>query len=455
MPRLADYLDQVEPIIEYFPSAEAFETRTDDFWNALEVNAERVLIDSESINYVRGLLAALGAGGLQALSLWCGIDAAQTRAILLDELASFFASNLELPGCRSVILINEFLFRKRADAIETISRLLLPTTQFNIVNASAIDANSKRFLYTALVFIQNPHQLQLLMLFEKAERAGYQRYVLTPISEIAGEPISEQAAELALQHCQAGADLTQLSIALINMILENFESRHNQQSSLCLDLYVDEVSGMWLVFILRYLRESHIREVEEVVFAQEAELIVFRLNDRMRNIDVHSRSGIGTKIATALASRLLEDPNVQFQEDTTLTHQENLEDFLEILTNAQDERLRFQELYLNTAPIEEAPILILRCTKNQDLSRPLAFLNQRNVDLLQHLANVRNFNIAFVVEPNTEREKSYIFKVYCNRAGPGRYFLPYSVANISTNIRSEFERYLWETYRVRTVPGTG
>ncbi|MHA1741022.1 MAG: hypothetical protein ACTSVD_02900 [Candidatus Thorarchaeota archaeon] len=265
----------------------------------------------------------------------------------------------------------------------------------------------------------------------------------------------EEAAELAQQHIDTGADLSILDVGKINDILEDFELRHGHRESLCFEIFEDSESKMTLVFILRYLRESLIREVESVVFADEAELVVLRLHDGMRVIEESSASGIGVSIATAIASELLGDLNIQYIKDTQLTRQEDIEKLIDALANAEDDRLRFQELYLESAPVEDAPKLILRCEKSQNLSSPLEFLRQKNIDLLQDLNSIHKLNVAFVTESAAGKKKAYIFRVYCKQASPGRYYLPYSAPNISTRIRSEFETYLRETYNVQVVPGTG
>ncbi|MDY7041976.1 MAG: hypothetical protein SVX38_14055 [Chloroflexota bacterium] len=450
MPRCADYTAFAGNFIAQLPPLELIKARDSTFWDLLEVNADRIFDDANDVESVKRILSPIGSGGLQTLCLWAGLDPLQKKADLRSALADSLGSNLESPGYQTVILINEFLYRRRPDAIEAICRLVLPEPRFNLVRSSDIDSNSKRLCYAILAFVQNPHLLRLLMLFESAERAGYTRYVLIPKMEA-----GEEAAELAQQHIDAGADLSILDVGKMNDILEDFELRHGQQESLCLETFRDDESGLTLVFILRYLRESLIREVESVVFAAEAELIMLRLRDGMRVIEESSASGVGVPIATAIASELLGDPNVQYIEDTKLTRQEDAEKFIDALANAKDARLRFQELYLESAPVEEAPTLILRCEKSQNLSSPLEFLRQKNIDLLQDLNSIRKLNVAFVTESTAGKKKAYIFRVYCKQASPGRYFLPYSAANISTRIRSKFEAYVRGTYNVQVVPGTG
>ncbi len=450
MPRFADHTAFAESFIAQLPLLEDIEARDSAFWALLEVNANRVLDDANDVESVKKILSPLGSGGLQTLCVWAGLEPLRKKADLRSALADFLASNLESSGCQTVILINKFLRRRRPDAIEAICRLVLPGPRFNLVRSSDIDPNSKRLCYALLAFVQNPHLLRSLMLFESAERAGYTRYVLIPKMET-----DEEAAELAQQHIDTGADLSILDVGKINDILEDFELRHGHRESLCFEIFEDSESKTTLVFILRYLRESLIREVESVVFADEAELVVLRLHDGMRVIEESSASGIGVSIATAIASELLGDLNIQYIKDTQLTRQEDIEKLIDALANAEDDRLRFQELYLESAPVEDAPKLILRCEKSQNLSSPLEFLRQKNIDLLQDLNSIHKLNVAFVTESAAGKKKAYIFRVYCKQASPGRYYLPYSAPNISTRIRSEFETYLRETYNVQVVPGTG
>jgi len=456
MPRYADYTDFAQRFVEELPSPRELEARRSEFWDLLEVNAGRILEDAGDADSLEDRFSSLGAGGLQVLCLWAGLEPLQTRAGLKSTIAKYLAANLTYPGCQSAILINEFLYRRRADAIEAICRLLLPEGQFELIRSSDVDTNSKRFCYAISAFVQNPHNLRLLMLYESAERAGYTRYVLVPRTETAsGNPIDGETVNQAQQHVETGVDFAVLNVETVNNILDDFERRYGHKESLCFDLFKDPENTMTLVFILRYLRESYIREVDGVIFGDEAELIVLRLYDRIRTVDEHSSTGIGVRIATAMASTLLEDDNLRYIEDTQLTEQEDLENLIGALASGEDRQLRFREVYLEAAPIEEAPILILRCAKERNLSKPLEFLKRKDIDLLQDLHNIRNLKIGFVVPSDEDKEDVYSFTVFCKRVRSMRYFLPYAAANISTDVRSRFEAYLREKHNVRVVPGTG
>jgi hypothetical protein len=273
-----------------------------------------------------------------------------------------------------------------------------------------------------------------------------------------GRALDEETADLARRRIDDGVDLASLDAEKVSAALEKFESRHGRRQSRCVDLFKDEASRMVLVFILRYLRQAHIREVDDVVFGDAAELVVLRLYKRIQVMEEHSSTGVGVAIANTLARELLGDPNVEYIQDTQLTEEEAVEKLLDTLAKGEDENLRFRELYLKSAPVEESPYLILRCNpkdKEGDLSVPLKSFGKKNVRLLEDLDDIRSLKVAFMVKRAKGKPKAYTFRLLCEHTKPGSYFLPYSASGVSTRIRSEFERYLRDEYNVQAVPGTG
>ncbi|MBN1310780.1 MAG: hypothetical protein JXB30_05110 [Anaerolineae bacterium] len=456
---MARYMAFAESIVDEIGPPAGVKTSSGTFWEVLEVNADRLIQDSADAESVRSRLSNLGVGALRALSLWMGLNPLQRKADLVAELAAHLAADPMSPPSQTTILINDFVRGRRADAVEVISRLLLPQSQFNLVSDSDIDVNSKCFFCALLVYVQKPRDLQLLMLFERAERAGYTRYALIPRMEVSGDrAVDEETADLAQQHIDAGVDLESLNAEKVDAALERFESRHGHQQSRCVDLFRDEASRMVLVFILRYLRPAYIREVDDVVFGDEAELVMLRLYRRMQVMEEHSSSGVGVAIANTLARELLGDSNVEYIQDTRLTKEDAVEKFINVLAKGEDENLRFRELYLRSAPVEESPYLILRCNpkdKESDLSVPLESFGKKNVRLLEDLDDIRSLKVAFMVKQAKGKLKAYTFRLLCEHARPGSYFLPYSASSVSTRIRSEFERYLHDEYNIQAVPGTG
>lgn len=454
MSRYDDYMEFVVPFVDSLPAIETIATQNIDFWNKLEINVPRILEDASDPNWIAENLS-MGLGGLMLLSVWAGLNPQQNIASLLDSLTEYFHANRNSPQLQTLIFINEFLKWKRDDAIEEISRLQLAGDLLDSIHLSGIDQKSKRFCYALAVFIQNTHNLGIMMLYERAEKAGYTRYVLVPKTEdAAGRDLDEESVMLTQQCIDQGVNLDGFTINWLNNLLEEFEAQREHRQCLCWEIYKDVNSDMLLVFIFRTYRESYIREIGGVIFGDEAELIVLRISDEMRIVEEHSNSGIGIEISAAAAAALYQDASIQYVKATNLTNRNSFSHFVNVLVNGEDQQLRLRELYLKSAPIRQAPILILRSEKTSDLSIPLEYLRQKGLDLLQNLQDIRSLKVAFVVTLEDDVEMVYSFTVYCKYIRANDFFLPFSVANIATNICRQFESYLEDNYNVRVIPGT-
>lgn len=454
MAKFASYTSVTHDLVSVLPSLQSLETKSVEFWKKLEVDAAAVLTSTaEKGSLDKGL--NLGVYGTGFLALWTSLDTSQATTDPKALLTKQILANLGDPTYQTVVFLNEFVYGRRLDSIETISRLILPQDRFNLVSSISMDNYSKKFLYALFAYVNNPHHLQLLMLFERAERAGYTRCALVPVEEHDGIPYDDETIQQARKHIQEGADTASLDVGKINDMLKLFESQHGSRDSLCFEVFPDKTVGATLVFVFRYLRHSLIREVDDIVFGDEAELIVLRLYDRMHIVDVHSSSGIGASVAASIAGSLLNETHVRYVDLGHLTDADRLQTLIESLVNDGDQALRFQELYLEHAPFNGSPKLILRCDKTQCLSVPIQDMRQRNIDLLGSLENVRSFKMAFIPPCllKTNVANSYIFNVTCSRTQPGRYLLGYAAANILIAIRTQFEQHLKEQYGVQVVPG--
>jgi len=403
---------------------------------------------------VESKLASLDITGKQVICFWIGLPPLYRNQDIVS-LARHISANRDSIGFQTIILICDFLYRRRPDAIETVSRYILPEEQYNFVVSNDIEANSKRFCYAILAFIQEPHLLRTLMLFESAERAGYTRYNLVPRTPgIDNADRIDELMKLAEERITKGVDLKTLDVGRINNVLNKFEGRHGQKVSLCLDIYSGHTDGTAIIFILRPLRETFIREIDGIIFAEEAEIIVLRVYEGMRIVDEHSAKGIGIQIATEIASEFLGIEDLQFIKSSETTDLHDLQNLIQNLMKRSDDRLHFRELYLEMAPIEGSPKLVIRSDEDLTIVGALEFLNSRGVDLLQDLRDVKNIKIGFVVDTGKEL-KSYSFKIFLTNLGQNLFYLPYSTANIASRIRENFEAYLKENYNVKVFPGKG
>jgi len=454
MAGFSDHIDFARTFAASLPSLNRIEARSEEFWNVLEVNAPTVIEEMVDPAYVESKLASLDTAGKQIICFWTGFPPLYRNQDIVS-LARHISANRGSVGFQTIMLICDFLYRRRPDAIETISHYILPEEQFNSVFSTDIESNSKRFCYTILAFTQEPHLLRTLMLFESAERAGYTRYHLIPRPpDINDADRIDELMKLAEERIEQGVDLRTLDVGRINGVLEKFERRHGQKESLCFDIFIERTAGVAIIFILRPLRGTFIREVDGIIFAEEAELIVLRVYEGMRIVDEHSAKGIGIQIATEIATEFLGIENLQFIKSSETIKLPDLQNLIQNLMNESDDRLKFREIYLETAPIEGSPKLVIRSEEDLTIVGALKFLKARGVDLLLDLRDVKNVKIGFIVDTGKEL-KSYSFKIFLIHLGQNLFFLPYSTANIAIRIRENFEAYLKENYNVQIFPGKG
>jgi len=450
-----DHIEFAEELISYLPPLGDIRGQSDDFWNKLEVNSPQIIQEMSESDNVVTIIPSIDKGAQQICAMWTGLAPLQDNRDL-ESFVDYIASNRVSIGLQTIILLSQFLYRRRPDAIETISRLLLPVEQFNLVSKSDIETNSKRFCCALLAYIKNPHYLRTLMLFENAERAGYTRYYLIPDFPEEDDPsLAQRLFEEAEKRIDQGIDIKTLDVGFINDVLINFEGMYGRKESICFDIFQDTEKKVALVFILRSLRETFIREIDRLIFGDEADLIVLRISENMHVIDERSERNIGVEIANELAKISLDIRNIKFVESGETTSAKNLDKLFNALIDENDERLQFRELNLKTAPIDGSPILMMRSDEGETIVSALRFLDNRNVSLMQDYRDIKNIRIGFVVEKSDGSIKPYSIKVFFKHIGKNFYYLTYSTANIASYIREDFENYLEENYDVQVIPGKG
>lgn len=449
------YLGFGEELVDQLPSFGSLGTRSDEFWNQLGVNAPRIINDINSPDYFQSSLSLLGVGGLRPLCLWLGEDPHQGKDDLIDSIKDVCGPETGAQGGQTIALINEFLKGKRYDAVENFSRILLSDGIFNLIHSSGIDSSSKRFFYGLWSFIDNPYNLLILMFFESAERAGYKRFTLVPrFEDSSGSTLDEETAEEASRVINRGIEQGILNVGFVNDVLEKYERRQGEKESLCYEVFEDQTIQSTQLFILRFFREAHIRELDEVVFGEEAEEVVLRFSNDLRTLEEHSTSGVGLDIAEAIAKDVFDNQHIKYLQATQMTAQEDLDEFINVLVRDNDVNLRLREIYLKTAPIDGSPQLIIRCEKDNTLSAPIRFLEQQDISLLDDFQNIRSIKVAFGLQNNNDDQNMYSFTIYWKTLRSQDYFLPYSSPPIPTKLRVQFEEYLKEEHNVRIVPGT-
>lgn len=414
-----------------------------EYWNKLEVRADELIPTLQDIETVseHPETAFIGPGILQAICLWIGCCYPQA-----DETTFFrgkLVENASAQWSQDLFCLMKFVFNRRYDAIQTISRSLLPENVFDLISESLIDDKSRRLAFAMQVYYTNPSQLQLLSLFEKVEMFGYNRHRLVEYG-----PDSETARDVNDAVC-----VKKLTKEIVKQTLAAFEeAQRSKRNSICLDIHHD--NGTALIFVLRDFRENYIREVEGTVFADEAELIVLKISNQMHVLEEHSEQGIGPKIAEHLARHFFKGKNVGYERDSALTKLEDLQRLLSTLQVGSDPRVYLHEIHLDHSPLPDSPTLIIRANSRKrkiSLSSALESLTDKNIEPLEDIKKLRSVGIQF---ESPVSNRSNIFKLQFIEKNSDQYLVLYFLpgGGVSTAMRLEFERYLIKTYNVTVVP---
>ena len=330
-----------------------------------------------------------------------------------------------------------------------ISKFLLSQDQFKDVFDAPINTNSRRLCYALLVYLCKPGQLQLLSLFASAERSGYTRYNL--VVQAIGNDTNGDDTELN-QKISQGHNLSNIDTAFIRNILESLDGTGERRHSICSNVFFDAQNNSCLIFIWRYLRETHVRKIDGVIFADEAELIILRLINNLRSVEVNKEHSFGIKIAQAVVGKIYSSNSLRYTLDAKFTSKADIENLIQNSNNS--ERLYLREIQLKSSPIEKAPELMIRGQHNLSIVESLKFLKQKGIDLLKELTAIKHFKLCFTTYISNSGPKAYMFKVALTKsqADKGLYLLTYLGANIPMHVCAEFENYLLSEYKIHVIP---
>jgi hypothetical protein len=324
---------------------------------------------------------------------------------------------------------------KNHQVIESVAQAMLPESVVGVIESGAFTSSGRRLAYAMQVYYTSPADLSLLVLFEQAERAGYSRYRLVP---------DETSDPTHARLVKAGTDLSTLTESVTDRALQALGRRR----SLCARV-LHQKDGSTVVFIYHMLREASIPEVDRTLFGDEVETIVLRFRDRIRFMEERSTSGAGAVIGSTIASHLLH-AKAKYVAETGATGREGLDKLLSALVNDGDERLRLVEVTLEQAPLAGAPSLKLRCAKRASLAATVRALSDRQIHLLEELADVDEIGLA-MDQVSGGKRRPHIFRLRFEPVD-GAYLVRYSCGSLPSKVRTQFEVHMEARYDVRVVP---
>jgi hypothetical protein len=443
----------------YFTSADNAPSLEDDRWEVLEVNVDRVLAEAEVDNLEERLSSSRYTKALvELLARWLGIsvDGNVKKEDLARAVAEKVVENLDdIPVCRSLLFLLEFEKQKRKNAVFNFARYFLPEHQFDLLSDSLERDSSKRFGFILAVFLHDPTRLRSLMLYSQLEKAGTVRHRL----DAAPDPEGNSNAEELIEEAQQNVRFDIMTPGDIDETLDDLIARSGKDMK-CFDVFGDiEEESDALVFILRMKGETRIRQIDTVVFEEEAELFVMRFVDGVARVDTHPRRNWDRPLANAVIQGLADDERLEYAPSRILTKREDLQSFLREIastgsaTEEQDGEVRPYQLKLENAPVGENPLLELRSEeKEQSLAPAVEELQQQGVALLDDLNDIKTFGVTYSARRGNTT-KRYIFKIDVEPHGPNHVSLPYSDSAPPRPICDNFESYMEETHDLHVFPG--
>ncbi|WP_263789497.1 hypothetical protein [Salinibacter sp.] len=436
--------------VDTFPQTNQVPQLDDDEWGSLEVNAQRIRQEAADEDWVLDEISAFPVTLLRTLSLWLGVDHKQTKKGLLSDLAGHIADDTSDTARLTIPLLREYVREKREGPIERLARHTLPEPYFRRLTGDDVRITTKKHLMVLSLFFEKKERLRTLMLYNRAERAGYVRHELRPDDE--AEDSGDDEYEQVLSTIKEADTSSKITQENVNEALSAYEDSQGGRESRCFDVFED-VSGQEgkLVFILRSQGEEHIRQVDGYLFTDRADFFVIRLQDDVRVIDTHPRIRWDASLSAGVVGRVIDEPDVEYVQQREPTPKDNIESFLRVLKKDEDSRVQLYELDLEDAPISESPRFILRGEKETSLTSAIRDLETNNVRVLDKVDDINLVGVSFDTDLGTEG--AYIFKFYILRDQEGNYFLPYSDAVKATDACRQFENYLSEHYGVHVFPG--
>lgn len=439
------------------PDHSNLQPKDNTFWNMLEVRVERVIPQLHDVNYVARQLERLNTSFTRAILEWVGVE---PEIWGLDALADIVCRRGDEVWVQSVFLLLEFCENRRYESFRTAARELLSDEYFALIDERFDHMQTNRLLLALRVFCEAPEKLKFLLLWDSVDARTYRRYSLVPVipdanhDDTDNHPLTTSEIE---QRIASGVELDQITEAIVNSILSDFETKSSsRRQSNCQGLLLtDEGESGW-IFIKRQLKESYLTEVNRTVFADEAELIIIRFRNKMREIDIKFELKETIELAARIPAHFLDAP-VEYIPTNETASDASIQRFLTVLLDESDNTLKLMEVDNVDLPLEGNPRLILRGDKATGIAQAIKHLEEHHaLSLLSSLNNLNSIKLSYVSLVPTRRQNraSYIITVYLQQLSTdNRYFISYST-RAPLRDRTAFEEYMLSRYDIRIVPRT-
>lgn len=442
---------------DYFKSANNAPSLDDEEWEILEVNTERIRREADPDELSTSLHRRYSKPLVELLARWVGIsvDGNVPLEDLAESLAAHIAENLDDAACEGILFLFEFRRQKRKNAVFSFAQYFLDDQKYRVIEENLTSDTSKLFAFIIAVFLSDEKRLRSLMLYSNLEQAGTVRHELTLAVDEDGEDTDE---EELIEQTNQNIRFDILQPLHVDQALENYVEESGKATR-CFDVFTDiEEDCDAIIFLLRMKGETAIRQIDTVVFEEEAELFVMRFMNGVATVDMHPRRHWDRTLAASMVRDLVDEDRLDYKKSRVKTERAKLQRFLNRIstpddtTDADGRNILFYQLKLDNAPVGDNPNLELRSEhKGRSLAPSLEELSELGLSLLEDLDHISTFGVSYETRVQGELTR-YVFSIDVEPYDDDHVSLPYTDRPAPEACR-EFENHMQDTYDIHVFPG--
>ena len=301
---------------------------------------------------------------------------------------------------------------------------------------------------------KSPKNLAALMLYSRGERKSFARSELVPDMDENDDSDRKKIKSKLAQDIS----LTSLNEKVISQAVSAYESSKQGREARLYDVYWDArgaKQGDRLAFVLRHRGETSIRQLDDVLFTDEAEFVILRFSDKGRLVQTNPRTKHERRIAEAIAREAIGSDKVRYALPVDPVTESDLTKFVKELRKDEDERLKLTEIHYENAPIKGSPELMLREDKGDTISDSLRFLSNSTEKDFNSVSNIRHVVLSFKSEVGDGT--FYKYRVWFNNTEGDEEETTFRLTYLNTRIPSqasrEFEQHVSSNYGIAIAPG--
>ena len=302
---------------------------------------------------------------------------------------------------------------------------------------------------------KSPKNLAALMLYSRGERKSFARSELVPDMDENDDDSDRKKIKSKLAQ---DISLTSLNEKVISQAVSAYESSKQGREARLYDVYWDArgaKQGDRLAFVLRHRGETSIRQLDDVLFTDEAEFVILRFSDKGRLVQTNPRTKHERRIAEAIAREAIGSDKVRYALPVDPVTESDLTKFVKELRKDENERLKLTEIHYENAPIKRSPELMLREDKGDTISDSLRFLSNSTEKDFNSVRNIRHVVLSFKSEVGDGT--FYKYRVWFNKTEGDEEETTFRLTYLNTRIPSqasrEFEQHVSSNYGIAIAPG--